>query len=212
MKETMTLYEVLEVPANASPGEIRSAYRQIQSIYDKESLSTYSLFNSSERKAILEQAEQAFITLTDAKKRRAYDDELVARGTLAEKMCYANTPEAPAPVFQPGNPGENGPLLARMKEKANRPEIREMKEGLMAGRQMSGAGLKALRRACGISLTDIFETSRVSVSILRAIEEEDRDKLPADIYLKGFLKSYAECLGLDPDTVVSGYVSVLPKK
>ena len=58
-----------------------------------------------------------------------------------------------------------------------------------------------------ISLGDIFEASRVSVATLEAIEKEDGDGLPADVYLKGFLKSYAECLGLDPETGVTSDMS-----
>ena len=213
MKEPMTYYEVLEVSPAASPDDIRSAYRQIQSIYDKASLSTYSLFSSEERKMILTKAEQAFTILGNAEKRQAYDEELVARGQLSEKMRYVNTPASPAPVFQSGSTGKEGEhLLARMKQKTGRPEIRELKKSFRPGQKISGGSLKAFRKAADISITDIFESSRVTVSILRAIEEEDTEKLPADIYLKGFLKSYAECLELDPGTVVSGYLAQLSEQ
>ena len=41
------------------------------------------------------------------------------------------------------------------------------------------------------------------------IEEEATDKLPALVYLKGFLKNYARCLNLDPQKVVEEYLGSL---
>ena len=49
MKTHQTLYEILEVPANARFNDIRAAFREIQTVYDKDSLSTYSLFSAKER-------------------------------------------------------------------------------------------------------------------------------------------------------------------
>jgi len=200
-----TYYEVLEVPANASPADILSAFRLLQSIYDTDSLSTYSLFSSSEREKILIQAEEAFSTLTDPARRAAYDRDLISRGQLSKAKAYASKPKSPTPVFRTG--AENTLAMARMREKFQQPNVREIKAGLMKTKRISGPRLKALRRAAGISLGDIFEASRVSVATLEAIEEEDRESLPAEVYLKGFLKSYAECLGLDPDRVTASYMS-----
>lgn len=207
MKEKMTFYEILEVPPNASPADIRAAYRQLQSIYDSESLSTYSLFSSTERKTILDQAENAFSTLTDTVKRDVYDRHLMEQGRLTKEMRFINAPRGPTPIFPSKGSGNSSRALQQIKEKTGRNDVKAMRDNLMAGKPISGPQLKALRRAAGISLTDIFEASRVSVTTLEAIEGEDRGKLPPRIYLKGFLKSYAECLGLDPDLLVSGYMS-----
>jgi cytoskeletal protein RodZ len=44
---------------------------------------------------------------------------------------------------------------------------------------------------------------------LEWIEEEAFEKLPALVYLKGFLKSYAQSLGLDPQKVVEEYLRLI---
>jgi cytoskeletal protein RodZ len=44
---------------------------------------------------------------------------------------------------------------------------------------------------------------------LESIEEETFEKLPALVYLKGFLKSYAQSLGLDPQKVIEDYLQLL---
>ena len=41
---------------------------------------------------------------------------------------------------------------------------------------------------------------------LRFIEEERFDDLPAAVYVRGFVKGYARCLGLDPDRVAPSYM------
>jgi cytoskeletal protein RodZ len=41
---------------------------------------------------------------------------------------------------------------------------------------------------------------------LGAIEDDRFDLLPPAVYLKGFLKLYAQCLQIDADTVVQGYM------
>ena len=47
--DAYTHYEILEVSANASFLDIRKAYKEILSIYDADSISTYSLFTPAER-------------------------------------------------------------------------------------------------------------------------------------------------------------------
>ena len=41
---------------------------------------------------------------------------------------------------------------------------------------------------------------------MKAIEEEDVQALPAPVYLKGFLRTYAKALGLDPYRVTEEYL------
>jgi curved DNA-binding protein CbpA len=49
-------------------------------------------------------------------------------------------------------------------------------------------------------------TERVSQRSKRSIEENQLENLPADIYLKNFLKSYAEILQIDSQRIVDGYL------
>jgi DnaJ-class molecular chaperone len=76
----LNYYELLSIPYNASSFEIRQAYKHILAIYEENSLATYSLFVEDERKVILSKIEDAFLTLIDDKKRKAYDNNLVSIG------------------------------------------------------------------------------------------------------------------------------------
>ena len=68
-----------------------------------------------------------------------------------------------------------------------------------------GEYLRAERLARGISLEQISADTRISMSMLQAIEEGDTAQLPAPVFTKGFLRAYAEQIGLDPDAVIAEY-------
>jgi len=206
IKEGLTYYEILDVASNASFEDIRSAFREIQSIYDKESLSTYSLFSKEERAVILGQAERAFSALTNRDKRTAYDQGLLRAGRLSEDMLFSNKAKAPVPVFNTNTTEGNGQVFRDLKEKTGGRNFQSLKDVIQAKDAISGKDLKQLRELVDVTLTDIFEMSRVSVATLEAIESDSITKLPPSIYLKGFLKSYAECLELDPQLIVPGYM------
>lgn len=203
-----THYETLEVRPNASFFDIREAYKEILSIYDAESLSTYSLFTPLERKNILAEVETAFQILSDTEKRNTYDKSLIASGRLTPEMLIPDKTRTPVPVFHTDLP-KNCHSDKRIKEKINEKQVRVLIEKIQSKGIISGQDLKSIRTAAKINLMDIFEASRISVNILEAIEENFKHQLPAPIYLKGFLKSYAEFLGLIPEKIISGYMEYL---
>lgn len=61
-----------------------------------------------------------------------------------------------------------------------------------------GATLRDARAAQGRSLEDAALALRARVSQLQALEDEAFDSFGGDVYAKGFLRSYAVELGLDP--------------
>ena len=65
-----------------------------------------------------------------------------------------------------------------------------------------GEQLRGARRAKGKSLEDISNDTNISKGYLEALEKDDYDKLPGDVYVVGFLGAYARSVGLDPDAVV----------
>lgn len=68
--------------------------------------------------------------------------------------------------------------------------------------QITGMVLQQIRESADISLAEISETTKISKMNLRLIEKEDWGKLPAVVYLKGFLSLYAKCLKIDEKRVV----------
>lgn len=74
-----------------------------------------------------------------------------------------------------------------------------------------GEWLRNARQRKGLTFTEIERTTRINRHYLEAIESEHFDVLPAPVYARGFLRSYARALGLDPDEAVALMPADLPR-
>ncbi len=72
-----------------------------------------------------------------------------------------------------------------------------------------GQYLRREREARGISLREIAKNTRVRESLLKALEEDRHDLLPASTIVKGFLNAYAKHVGLNPHDLILRYQNAL---
>src|SRR5581483_7711579 len=70
-----------------------------------------------------------------------------------------------------------------------------------------GASLREARLKRGLSPADVHKELRIRDRYLQALEEERWELLPGDAYAKGFLREYADFLGLDGNLYVDEYNS-----
>jgi len=68
-----------------------------------------------------------------------------------------------------------------------------------------GERFRAAREARGLSLSDVAEQIRIRSVYLAAIEDENWSAIGAPVYIRGFLRTYARFLGLDPEEVVAEF-------
>lgn len=79
---------------------------------------------------------------------------------------------------------------------------------------MAGEGniLRTARESKGWTLPEAEEATKIRVRYLQALEEENYAILPGAAYSKGFLRTYANHLGLDPEEIIGLYkMSVQPQ-
>jgi cytoskeleton protein RodZ len=74
-----------------------------------------------------------------------------------------------------------------------------------------GLTLKQARRAQGLKISDVSQQLRISVDYLSKLEMGAFDQLPAPAYVTGFLRSYGQCVALDPTTLVARYNDLTTK-
>ena len=60
-----------------------------------------------------------------------------------------------------------------------------------------GATLGDARRRYGLEVREVEERTKIRAKYLRALENEEWDLLPGPTFVKSFLRTYAEALGLD---------------
>jgi cytoskeletal protein RodZ len=70
-----------------------------------------------------------------------------------------------------------------------------------------GSSLRDARMRQGLDLLDVEADTKIRAKYLRALEDERFDLLPGDAYAKGFLRTYADRLGLDGQLYVDEFNS-----
>src|SRR5207248_6942079 len=70
-----------------------------------------------------------------------------------------------------------------------------------------GSSLKEARLRKGLDLAAAAESTKIRSRHLQALEDEQFDVLPGQTYVRGFLKTYADFLGLDGQLYVDEYSS-----
>ena len=71
-----------------------------------------------------------------------------------------------------------------------------------------GEVLRTARQKRRLSISQIAETTRLKATLIEDLERNDFSRVPAPIYGRGFLKMYAEAVGLDPHPLVEEYIRV----
>src|SRR5271157_1327051 len=66
----------------------------------------------------------------------------------------------------------------------------------------AGAGLREVRERLGWKLPDVAEALRIRLEYLTAIEQGDLSPLPGPAYRVGFIRAYAQILGLDGEEIL----------
>ena len=71
----------------------------------------------------------------------------------------------------------------------------------------SGNILKKIRNAMGVELCEIASHTKIGRQHLNNIENVNFKELPPEVFLKGYLRTFAEHLSLDSEKVVNDYMS-----
>jgi flagellar biosynthesis protein FlhG len=183
--EEPTLYAVLGVTRSSSDEDVRRAYKRQREIYATGGLATVSLLDAEQLATAQRRLDEAYDTLLDPVRRRAYD--------------LSTFPEPELPV-----------LSAR----ATRPALaaehlmlqEELQREIGPDTEFTGALLRKVRESQGLELADISAKTKIARAHLSALEEERYEDLPALVYTRGFLAELARQLGLDAAQVHKTYV------
>ncbi len=178
--EKPTLYAVLGLTRSANDEEIRRAYKRGNDIYASGGLATSSLLSEEELKAERARLDEAYDTLLDPLRRRAYD---LSTFPEPDEEPRATIPPKPAVL------AEQVMLQA------------ELAREIGPDTEFTGSLLRKVRESQGIELLEICERTKISRAHLAAIEEEHWSSLPAAVYVRGFINELAKYLKLDPPQV-----------
>lgn len=78
-------------------------------------------------------------------------------------------------------------------------------KGTPATRPDGKLNLPGRRKALGLSLEKIADSTKISIRFLRAIEDEEFEKLPGGIFSTSYLRQYAAAIGFDEGKLLTYY-------
>jgi flagellar biosynthesis protein FlhG len=177
-----TYYQLLEIEPTSSEEEIRRAHRRVRQMYGRDSVAVSGLYTREGLDALQRRFDEAYATLMDAQRRKAYDQRL----------------------FPDGPPSTAGGRR-HSRRATSQPVAKVQAPSLPPDADYSGTLLREVREGLGIELREISERTKIGVGYLGAIEEERFDLLPAPVYVRGFLVEYVKVLGLDVGRVLETY-------
>ncbi|HEX6465012.1 MAG TPA: helix-turn-helix domain-containing protein, partial [Vicinamibacterales bacterium] len=74
-----------------------------------------------------------------------------------------------------------------------------------------GLELQQARERQGVSLQQISRSTKISLRVLQAIETSDPAALPARVFTRSFVKTYAQEVGLHPEITMRRYLEQIEK-
>lgn len=179
--EVPTLYAALGISRSSNDEEIRRAYKRQREIYAAGGLATASLLTETQLKTEQARLDEAYDTLLDPVRRRAYDLSSFPETDASEAFS--------ARAAKPALAAEQLMLQS------------DLAREIGPDTEFTGALLRTVRESQGVELAEISQRTKIARAHLLAIEEEAFDGLPAIVYVRGFVNELAKYLKLDPAQV-----------
>jgi curved DNA-binding protein CbpA len=204
-------YEVLEVQTNSTTQEIQQAYTRAKNAYTGDSLALYSLLSQDEANKILELIEEAYNILSDPTKRKQYN---IARGieNSPNTATTVDVTDQDTEFKQNKNAsGEMNKLVAKKRYGLDYTENTSFEQEIEQCTEFTGEFLKKIREYKNVDVNRLADMTKISKTYIRYIEDEEVSKMPAIVYVRGFVYQYAKCLKLNPELVATSYIYRLKK-
>lgn len=180
--EVPNYYQALGLSRGASDEDSRRNYKRRREMIHEDSIATFSLFSKSELRLEQSRLDEAYDTLMDPIRRRAYDLSLFPEQDI---------------VLEPRT-------VPTLRDKAVVES--ELAREIGPEAEYSGSLLRKVREAYGATLDEVAQHSKIAKSHLAAIEEERWGDLPAPVYVRGYVAEFAKFFGLDAMHVQRTYM------
>ncbi len=229
-KET-SFYELLEVQPDAGPTEIYEAYQRARETYSPNSPAIYSMFTEEEARELLKLIDEAYSTLSNKSRKRAYDIKI---GIAQEEKRVAEVDHHPAPPVKPPPPsnefieekkvgraedGWTGVIKVHKRVDSTPPEGHgktrfgffkinpSFENDIESVEECDGSFLQKIREYKNVPLDELSEAMKISKSSLKALEENELKRLPVQVFTRGIVVQYCRMLNLDEKKLVDAYMA-----
>lgn len=201
----VSYYDFFGLDRKATSTQVQEAYFSWLNRYQNGNEALYSLMDGGALEEEQRFAKRAFEVLMDPVKKEKYD-----LGQISELDMRPPKVLEPMPMHQEPAPHKTKKQRLRSAH-ARCPEFLEKLSAMLEGSTCyDGAWLQGIRELAGETREAMQEVIKISPDILEALENNEFDRLPQPVYVKGLIKSYCKFLGIDDSKAIcAGYVSLL---
>jgi hypothetical protein len=223
-----TWYDVLDVDRYATTESLDNALRHGLALVEGTRAGGYAAVPPAVAHRLRQELETAWLVLTDARLRAAYDAHLDATNAAVRKppLRWSAPVTDDADVQKPeplqrvaprvrfaipiddvaSLPPTTAPVLAAPVSTVPR----TVSDVSISG-EVNGQVVRRLREEQAMSLETLAEHTKIRIDVLKAIEANDVGALPARVYLRGFLTQIARVLHVDKDQLANGYLNFVER-
>jgi len=239
-RQNTNYYEVLEVSPDAAQNEIHRAYQRAKATYAVDNPALYTMFSKEEAQELLSLIEEAYSVLGNQSQRKIYDQGLLQSGgrapsaappqastqsqTSVSQAAARESVAASATSSAGESVGESYVIRKSDAPRASLPEgmgrtsistyriDQAVEEALKSATDWDGSLLQKARTYKNVSLEQMSEATRISKTYLAAVEACETSKLPAAVFVRGFVVQMARVLNLDENKVATSYMKIFREK
>ena len=225
-----SLYEILEVAADAPQEEIHQAFLRAKHTYSSDSPALYSVFSKEEADDLLRLIEDAYAVLGNPVRRKEYDDRVSGRGTGPRPAAIPIEPVHSPPMAMP-EPQITPEMSAASDSWAEAKVVRQPTtpsaadsigrtalsnfdvntefEVEISNQQIwDGPFIQKVREYKNISIDQLTKYTRIGRHYLVALEANDFHSLPAQVFVRGFVAQISRLLNLNEKIVTDSYMKI----
>ncbi len=188
VKPGQTYYDILEVAGNATQEEVHKAFLKAKNTYSSNNPAIYSVFSEDEAIAFLRLIDEAYAVLGHADRRKIYDKK-IEDGNVA---TASENKSEPTPV----------------KVDSNFKKDPQLESEIASQESFDGNYIRKVRDYKNVSIEEMSKITRIGRQYLVALENNEFEKLPAPVFVRGFVVQVSKTLGLEPKKVADSYMEL----
>ncbi len=206
----LTYYELMGLDRGCSTHDVNNQYERLKRIYYSENPMLRDLFDDEGLFIFNNLLDSIYNHLSDLELRKEYDMEVENSITSLEESFpedfnvtevlrkYNKVKKEPSRLIKKDVFGRDAEKKAAVQNNPDTVDTNILFEKL-SDEMISGEHLKKIREEAGLSLKALTASTKISSFIITSIENNDFYCLPAEIYVRGFLKNYCKVLRLSKD-------------
>jgi curved DNA-binding protein CbpA len=190
-------YDILELHSNVPQQDITKAYERAKATYSGDNPAIYTIFSQQEARELLILIEEAYMVLGNKSLRTIYDQRLLSGRFQANELSYDSIVMASKQLYPEPPPEE---------KKVTYNKDDSFEEEISKQEQWDGDFLRKVRDYKNISTSKMCQITKINSYYVSAIEAMDLSKLPAPVFIRGYVIQMAKVLGLDEKKVADSYM------